>query len=98
MNKIRIKEIIRLGSDNGQGKPPPTLIKFGHPTERNQILPLSSNLKKGIDMDKNVPKKYLSKHKDFKRYAWKLKIIHGVQAQVIFDEYKLILRYKRITI
>ena len=42
-----------------------------------------------------MPKKYHAKHKEFKRYAWKIKLIHGVQSQVIFDEYKLILRYKR---
>ena len=46
-------------------------------------------------MDKNIPKKYLKKHKEFKRLAWKLKTVHGVQTQVIFDEYNLILRYKK---
>ena len=95
INKVRIRDVIKLGSDSGEGKPPPVLIKFGHPSERNQILPLSANLKKGFDMDKNIPKKYQSKHREFKKHAWKLKLIHGVQAQVIFDEYNLILRYKR---
>ena len=95
VKKIRVKEVVRLGGDNGAGKPPPILIKFGHPTERNQVLPLSVNLPRGIDMDKNIPKKYLKKHKEFKRLAWKLKTVHGVQTQVIFDEYNLILRYKK---
>ena len=95
LSKIRIREVTRLGSDTGLGKPPPVLMKFGHPTERNQLLPLSSNLKKGIDIDKSVPKKYQSKHKEFKRRAWKLKLVYGVQTQVIFNEYNLILRYKR---
>ena len=42
LKKIRIREVCRLGSDNGSGKPPPILVKLGHPTERNQLLPLSS--------------------------------------------------------
>ena len=95
VNRIRIKEVVRLGADNGAGKPPPILIKFGHPTERNQILPLSSNLKKGIDIDKNIPKKYQKTHREYKKLAWKLKTVHGVHAQVIFDEFNLILRYKK---
>ena len=44
MNRIKIKEVVRLGTDNGAGKPPPLLIKFGHRTERNLLLPLSRNL------------------------------------------------------
>jgi hypothetical protein len=95
INRIRIKEVIRLGADNGAGKPPPILIKFGHPTERNQILPLSSNLKRGIDIDKNIPKKYQKTHREYKKLAWKLKTVHGVHAQVIFDDFNLILRYKK---
>ena len=95
VNKVKIKEVVVLGSDNGIGKPPPFIIKFSHPTERNQILPLSSNLKKGIDLDKNIPKKYKAKHKEFKRLAWKLRLVYGVQAQVIFDDFKLVLRYKK---
>ena len=68
LNKVRIKEVTRLGTENA-AKPPPILVRFGHPTERNLILPLSSNLKEGVDVDKNVPKIYLKKHKEFKRHA-----------------------------
>ena len=95
LNRIKIKDVIRLGADNGEGKPPPILIKLGHPTERNLLLPLSRNLKNGIDIDKNIPKMYLQKHKEFKRLAWKLKTVHDVQAQVIFDSHNLVLRYKK---
>ena len=95
MKKVKIKEVVRLGADNGAGKPPPILIKFGHPTERNQILPLSSNLVRGITMDKNIPKLYQQKHKEFKKLAWKLKTIHDVHSQVIFDSFNLVLRYKK---
>ena len=95
VKKVKIKEVVRLGADNGAGKPPPILIKFGHPTERNQILPLSSNLSRGISMDKNIPKLYQQKHKEFKKLAWKLKTIHDVQSQVIFDSFTLVLRYKK---
>ena len=95
VKKVKVKEVVRLGADNGVGKPPPILIKFGHPTERNQILPLSSNLCRGISMDKNIPKLYQQKHKEFKKLAWKLKTIHDVQSQVIFDSFTLVLRYKK---
>ena len=93
--KIKIKEVIRLGTDSGVGKPPPVLIKLGHPTERNLLLPLSRNLKRGIDIDKNIPKSYQTKHKEFKRLAWKLKTVHDVKVQVIFDSFNLVLRYKK---
>ena len=97
LNKVRIKDVCRLGSDNGSGKPPPILVKLGHPTERNQILPLSKNLdkKEGISIDKNIPKLYQKTHRDFKRSAWKLSLLYNVQTQVVFDSYKLILRYKK---
>ena len=95
VNKVRIKEVCRLGSDNGTGKPPPILVKLGHPTERNQLLPLSSNLKHGITIDKNIPKMYQKTHKEFKRRCWKLQVLHDVKAQVVFEGFKMILRYKR---
>ena len=62
ISKICIREVCILGSGNGD-KPPPVLIKFGHPTERNQILPFSKNLKKGLEIDKNVPKIYQNKQR-----------------------------------
>ena len=94
LNKVRIKEVSRLGSENA-AKPPPILVRFGHPTERNLILPLSSNLKEGVDVDKNVPKIYLKKHKEFKRYAWKLKLLYNVKSQVVFDGFNMVVRYKK---
>ena len=96
VNRVRIRDVCRLGPGNtASGKPSPILVKFSHPTERNQILPLSFNLKNGIDIDKSVPKLYQKKHKDFKRHAWKLKLLHDVQSQVIFEGFNLVLRYKK---
>ena len=46
LGKIRIKEVTRLGPES-DSKPPPVLVKFGHPTERNSILPLSKKFEKG---------------------------------------------------
>ena len=83
LSKVRIKEVTRLGPDS-DSKPPPVLVKFGHPTERNSILPLSKNLRRGLTLDKFVPKMYLQKHKEFKRHAWKLKSMFNVQSQVVF--------------
>ena len=97
LNKIRIKDVCRLGSDNGSGKPPPVLVKFGHPSDRNQILPLSKNLKKdkGVSVDKNIPKLYQKTHKEFKRHAWKISLLYNVKTQVIFEGCNLVLRYKK---
>ena len=96
MNKIRIKEVIRLGTQTSSDKHPPILVRFGHPTERNQMLPQSRNLPRGITVDKFVPKLYLKKHKEFKKLAWKLKTVHDdIHTQVIFDSYNLVLRYKK---
>ena len=97
VNKIRIRDVVRLGSETGSGKLPPLLVKLGHPTERNQLLPLSSNLKRGVDIDKSVPKLYLKTHKEFKRHAWKLKLLHNVQTQVVFEGHNMILRYRKKT-
>ena len=93
LKRVKIREVVRLGADNGAGKPPPLLIKFNHPTERNLLLPLSRNLKNGVDVDKSVPKMYQKKHREFKKLAWKFKNVHDVQTQVIFDSYNLVLRY-----
>ena len=95
VNKVRIKDVCRLGSASAFGRLPPLLVKLGHPTERNQLLPLSSNLKRGVDIDKSVPKLYLKKHKEFKRQAWKLKLLHNVQTQVVFEGHNMILRYRK---
>ena len=94
LGKIRIKEVTRLGPDS-DSKPPPVLVKFGHPTERNSILPLSKNLRRGLSLDKFVPKMYLQKHKEFKRHAWKLKSMFNMQTQVVFDAHNLVVRYKK---
>ena len=93
--RVKVREVVRLGADDGTGKAPPVLIKFSHPTERNLLLPLSRNLRKEISIDKNIPKKYQAKHKEFKKLAWKLKTVHNVKSQVIFDSFNLVLRYKK---
>ena len=95
LSKIRIKEVTKLGNEKSNEKLPPVLVRFGHPTERNQILPLSRNLKRDFSIDKFVPKMYLHKHREFKRHAWKLKSLFNIQAQVVFDGHNLVVRYKR---
>lgn len=95
LSKIKIREVCRLGAEIRNGKPSPILLKLGHPTERNQILPFSSNLEKGLNVDKNIPKIYQSKHKEFKRKAWKLKVLYNIQTQIVFDGFKMVLRYKK---
>ena len=38
---------------------------------------------------------YQKTHKEFKRRCWKLQVLHDVKAQVVFEGFKMILRYKR---
>ena len=95
MEKVKIKDAYKLGRGNAdKAKPPPISVKFGHPSQRNTIITYSSNLKKGLDVDKSVPKAYQSTYKDFKKEGWKLRTVHDLQTQVIFVEHKMILRYK----
>ena len=91
--KFKIREVITLGKTNDQGKPPPTLVRFSHPSERNSILPYSKHLEKGINIEKNIPKAYQKTHKEFKRTSWKLKSL-GYQTQVIFESHNMVLRYR----
>ena len=95
VDKARMKDVSRLGTDPGTGKPPPILVMLGHPTERNTLLPLSSNLRRGVDIDKLIPKLYLKTHCNFKRHTWDLKLLHKVRSQVVFEGYNIILRNRK---
>ena len=91
--KYKIREVITLGRETDASKPPPTLVRFSHPSERNQVLTFSKNLSKEINLEKSVPKSYQKKYKEFKRTNWKLKNLN-YQTQIIFDGHNLVLRYK----
>ena len=94
LDKLKIKDVLKLGQDIENAKPPPISVKFSHPTQRNSAISYSKNLKKELGVDKSVPKSYRDTYKYFNKEAWKLKNLHGYQTQVIFMEHKLILRYK----
>jgi hypothetical protein len=96
MSKIYMKHAVRLGRGDGK-KPPGLLMTFSHPGERNLVLSCSKNLKgTKIKLEKHVPKLYQKEHKSFKNTEWKLKNMPGMnyQTQIIFDGYKMLLRYK----
>ena len=63
-NKLKVKEIIKLGRDSEESKIPPI---FAHPSQRNSVLTFSKKLKKdgGIGIDKSVPKGYRETYKKF---------------------------------
>ena len=97
MSKIYLKHAVRLGRGDGR-KPPGLLMTFSHPGERNLVLSCSKNLKgTKIKLEKHVPKLYQKEHKSFKHTEWKLKNMPGMnyQTQIIFDGYKMLLRYKK---
>ena len=94
--KVSIKQTYRLGKGD-TSKPPPLLIRFGHPSERNMILTFSKNLKgKKIKVERHIPKNYQNQHRAFKDLAWKLKTMpdFDYKTQIIFDSHVLILRYR----
>ena len=46
-NKLKVKEIIKLGRDSEDSKIPPLSVRFAHPSQRNSVLTYSKNLKRG---------------------------------------------------
>ena len=95
LSKLVIKDIVRMGKTNA-AKPPPISVRFAHPSQRNSLLGFSRNLpsSSNIKIDKSVPKSYKETYQRFKKEAWKLRVTHGYQAQIIFEQHKLVLRYK----
>ena len=96
-SKICMKHAVRLGRGDPKN-PPGLLMTFSHPGERNMVLSLSKNLRGSkLKLEKHVPKLYQKEHKNFKKIEWKLKNMPGMnyQTQIIFDGYKMLLRYKK---
>ena len=93
--KVSIKQAYKLGKGD-DNKPPPFLIKFGHPSERNTILTHSKNLA-GSKVEKHIPKNYQEKHKELKNLSWKLKTMPEMvyMTQIIFDSHIMVLRVRR---
>ena len=95
LGKVKIKDIIRIGR-NDPNKPPSLLVNFRHSSERNSLLPYCSNLRQGISVEKNIPREYQKKYKEFKAYARDFKRINSdVQTQIIFESCQMILRYRK---
>ena len=76
LGKVKIKDIIRIGRDD-PNKSPSLLVNFRHSSERNSLLPYCSNLKQGISVEKNIPREYQKKYKEFKAYSRDFKRIHS---------------------
>ena len=96
IDKILMVGAERLGRGDAK-KPPPLLIHFSHPSERNLVLSFSKNLQKSkLSIEKHVPKIYQSQYKVFKSLATKLRLMPEMnyQTQIIFDSHLMLLRYK----
>ena len=97
MLKISVKKVSKLGKDDANKTPPPLLITFGHPSERNLVLNHSKNLQGSkITLKKSVPKNYKEAYKRFDDQAFKLRNMPGMsyQTQIVFDAHILLLRTK----
>ena len=101
LDKNSIDKILLTGSTRlGKGspnKPPPLLMTFSCPTDRNLVLSFSRNLKNTkISIEKHVPKIYQAEYKKFKNIAAKLRLMPDMnyQTQITFDAHLMLLRYK----
>ena len=94
MGKIYLKRALRLGKGRN-GKPPPLLLKFSHPSDRGLIFSLSKNLKgKPFKIEKDVPKLYKKTHADFKEEGWKLREHFDYQTQISFNGHLMVLQFR----
>ena len=74
---------------------PTVFFSLGNVQQRNVCFKYAKNLPKGISIDKHVPKNYLSKYKELKSTAWKLRVSKGFQTRIDFEGPVLTLRYKQ---
>ena len=96
IKKIILDGAVRLGRGDSR-RPPPLLMHFSHPSERNLVLSFSKNLKNNkISFEKHVPKIYQSEYKKFKDLSTKLRLMPDMnyQTQITFDSHLMLLRYK----
>ena len=94
MSRLHLKRASRLGKGKNN-KPPPLLIQFSHPSDRNHVLSHSKNLKgRPYKVEKDVPKLYKKTHGEFKEEAWKLREHFEYQTDISFNGHLMILQYK----
>ena len=92
--KIHLKRASRLGKGRNEN-PPPLLMQFSHPSDRNLVLSHSKNLKdKQFRVEKDVPKLYKKAHGEFKEEAWKLREHFGYQTNITFNGHLMTLQVK----
>ena len=93
-NSMVVKEVVKLGNPKN-GKPAPQKIKLASQADRDDCLRLSKNLKKGITLDKCVPKRYIDKYKSFKNLAWQIRVVKNMKTYIGFDRQALQLKVKK---
>ena len=92
--KLHLKRATRLGKGKNN-QPPPLLLQFSHPSDRNTVLNHSKNLKnKQFRIEKDVPKLYKKAHSEFKEEAWKLREHFGYQTNITFSGHLMILQFR----
>ena len=95
LSDLRLIKVAKLGLPKGSGpKSAPVLVTLGDQAQRNYVLRAGSKLPKGISIERDIPKPYRACYKKFKKHAWKLRAVHGVHTQIVFDDHILTLRYR----
>ena len=94
LTNLHIKRATRLGKGKNN-QPPPLMLQFSHPSDRNTVLSHSKNLKnKPFKIEKDVPKLYRKAHSEFKEEAWKLREQFGYQTNITFSGHLMMLQFK----
>ena len=94
LSKLHLKRATRLGKGKNN-QPPPLLLQFSHPSDRNTVISHSKNLKnKKFRVEKDVPKLYKKAHSEFKEEAWKLREQFGYQTNITFSGHLMILQIR----
>ena len=94
-SEFQIIKVTKLGLPEGPGKKiAPIMISLRTQDQRNNILKAGSKLPTGITMERDIPPPYRSCYKRYKKHAWKLRAMHGVKTQIVFDLHVMIFRYR----
>ena len=93
IESIEVKSVSTTGKSKNDERVT-CFVSLGSVSQRNLCLKHAKNLKKGVSIDKSVPKQYLKKYRDYKSDAWKLRETMNVQTRIDFEGANLVLRYK----
>ena len=92
-DRLEIKDVrVTRAKENTKSS---IFVSLGSVFQRNICLKHAKNLPNMVSMDKQIPKPYMQKYKEFKNIAWKLRCVHNVATRIDFDGPTLTLRHRK---